>query len=60
MKEQLIKITAIVAVIIIYGSMFWLTINPVLEYFEAKEVDFIQSLSMVTLIMISILFIKEL
>lgn len=63
MKDLVMKVAAkivmMAGLVLIYGAMLWLAINPVVEYFEAKEVGFGQSVALVFLILIIVDFIKE-
>lgn len=63
MKGLMIKVAAKVAMtvglVLFYGAMLWLAVNPVVEYFEAKEVGFGQSVALIFLILIIVDFVKE-
>lgn len=58
--EVLAIVGKILMVILFYGALFWLTVNPVLEYFEVKEVTYGQSAALFATIVVIVLFIKEL
>lgn len=63
MKGIMIKVAAkvvmTVGLALIYGAMLWLAVNPVVEYFGAKEVGFGQSIALIFLILIIVDFVKE-